>query len=144
QDADLEYDPSDYQNCIDPILSGDAEVVYGSRRIEKSNKKYSGILYFIGGSLLTMFVNVLCFSWITDSACCYKTFRKETLLKYMPEGNSFTWDFQISVILLSNGIKIHEVPSKYYPRDKSEGKKINYKDFIKCIFAIIVARVKKR
>lgn len=142
QDADLEYDPNDYQACINPIISGKYKVVYGSRRLNKSNKKYSGIIFFIGGNLVTLATNILFFSRLTDEPTCYKTFHKDIFGKYKItfRGNRFDWEPEITAKILKKGLKIKEVPISYYPRSAEEGKKINYKDFFEAIWTLVKYR----
>jgi glycosyltransferase involved in cell wall biosynthesis len=124
QDADLEYDPRDYFRCIMPILKGKAKVVYGSRRYGESRKKYSGILYYVGGIMITFVFNVLFFTRITDEPTCYKTFRADIIKKIKINGNKFDWEPEVTAKIVKRGIKIREVPIRYYPRSEKEGKKL--------------------
>ena len=140
QDADLEYNPEDYFKCILPILKGKAKVVYGSRRLEKSNKKYSGLSYYIGGVGVTLLFNLLFFTRLTDEPTCYKTFRSDVIKRIKINSNGFEWEPEITAKIAKKGIKIHEVPIRYFPRSVKEGKKIRWKDGFNAILAIIKYR----
>jgi len=140
QDADLEYDPNDYWRVIEPIVNGSAQVVYGSRRLEKQHKKHSGFLFFLGGWSLTWITNILYLIRITDEATCYKAF-KLNLLKSIPLAcKRFEFCPEVTAKVAKRGIKIKEVPISYYPRSVEEGKKINYKDWFEAVFTLIKYR----
>ena len=143
QDADLEYEPNDYNKLIEPILEGKAEVVYGSRVLNKKNKKYSHLSFLIGGRLVTFVTNLLFFSRLTDEPTCYKTFKADVIKKIEIEGNRFEWEPEVTAKILKKGIKIHEVPISYFPRKKSEGKKINWKDGVQAIWTLVKYRVRE-
>lgn len=140
QDADLEYDPRDYRALIAPIMRGDAKVVYGSRRLRKDNKKHAGPAFYIGGLVVTWLTNLLYFTWITDEPTCYKVFDRKTLRQFPIENDRFNWEPEITAKILKNGIRIHEVPIRYYPRDITQGKKINWKDGVSAIWTLFKYR----
>ena len=137
QDADLEYDQRDHQKCIDPIIKGKYSVIYGSRRLEKSNKQISSLSFYLGGNLLTIVTNFLYNSKLTDEATCYKTFKTSIIKSIEIKGNKFDWEPEVTAKILKKGIKIGEVPIKYYPRLKKQGKKISWKDGIEAIWVLI-------
>ncbi|MBR9676432.1 glycosyltransferase family 2 protein [Candidatus Woesearchaeota archaeon] len=139
QDADLEYDPKDYKRCIDPILKGDAQVVYGSRLLKKG-KEFGRLDFLLGGMLVTFVTNILFFTWLTDEPTCYKTFDAKLIKRIKFVGNGFEWEPEITAKILKKGIKIREVPISYYPRTKKEGKKINWRDGVKAITTLIKYR----
>jgi len=141
QDADLEYNPNEYQILINPILNKQAEVVYGSRSLKKENK-YSHISFLLGGKLVTLVTNLLYFSRITDEPTCYKTFKADIIKNIKINGDRFEWEPEVTAKILKKGIKIYEVPISYFPRKKSEGKKINWKDGISAIWTLIKYRFK--
>ena len=142
QDADLEYDPNDYQKCIQPIIDGECKVVYGSRVLEKTNKRYSHLSFFVGGKMITLFTNLLYGSRLTDETTCYKTFDVEIIKSIKIENDKFNWEPEVTAKILKEGIKIKEVPINYYPRTLKEGKKISWKDGIEAFYTLIRYRLK--
>tara|TARA_B100000575_G_C23141412_1_gene664358 strand:+ start:5868 stop:6557 length:690 start_codon:yes stop_codon:yes gene_type:complete len=140
QDADLEYDPFDYNLILEKFKDNKVSVVYGSRRLKKNN--YSSITFYLGGILLTYLVNILYFKSknITDEPTCYKSFRSSLIKKIPLKSNGFEICPEITVKLLNLGIEIYEVPISYYPRSKKEGKKIKWIDGIIAIYTIIKYR----
>ncbi len=140
QDADLEYEPQDYGALIEPILSGTVDVVYGSRRINKTNVQYSGLSFYLGGMVLTVLANVLYNIRLTDEPTCYKVF-KTSLLKDIPlTCTRFEFCPEVTAKIAKRKIKILEVPISYYPRSVAEGKKINWKDGVEGIWTLIKYR----
>jgi dolichol-phosphate mannosyltransferase len=137
QDADLEYDPADIKKCIQPILEKQAQVVYGSRELNKENKRGQW-LFFLGGKTVTWFCNFLYGSRLTDEPTCYKCFKASLIKSFNIKGNDFTWEPEITAKILKRGIKIKEVPIKYFPRQ--QGKKINYQDGIKALWTLLKYR----
>jgi len=140
QDADLEYDPNEYQKCINPIINKKALVVYGSRRLKKTNK-ISSFSFYLGGNLLTLLTNILYHSNLTDESTCYKTFKAETIKTINIHGKKFDWEPEITAKILKKRIKIHEVPIKYFPRSNKEGKKIRWKDGLDGVWTLIKYRL---
>lgn len=137
QDADLEYDPNDYEKCIQPILNGRYKVVYGSRVIGRNKIKYSHLSYLIGGRVITLFTNLLFGSRLTDEPTCYKTFDSDLIKPINIKGKKFDWEPEVTAKILKGGVKIKEVPIKYCPRSIKEGKKIRWKDGLAAIFTLI-------
>ena len=128
QDADLEYDPHDYEACIRPILAGECKVVYGSREEENRNRLYSSPSFYLGGLLLTFWMNLLYNANLTDEPTCYKTFDGPLIRSLPINGDKFEWEPEVTAKLLRMGFEILEVPVAYYPRKIAEGKKIKWKD----------------
>ncbi|MBO4648622.1 MAG: glycosyltransferase [Lentisphaeria bacterium] len=128
QDADLEYDPADFTKCITPILHGECKVVYGSREADNRNRMFSSPSFFLGGLLLTWWIDLLYNAELTDEPTCYKTFDGRLLRSVRIEGDRFDWEPEITAKLLRMGFEIKEVPISYHPRKITEGKKIKWRD----------------
>lgn len=143
QDADLEYDPQDYYQCVQPIVDGEFDVVYGSRRLRKENKQYSSLSFYIGGIGITWAYNFLFFRWLTDEPTCYKTFRASVIKDLPIHGEKFDWEPEVTAKLTRMGVKIHEVPISYFPRTEEEGKKIRWKDGVDAILTLLKYRFVK-
>lgn len=140
-DADLEYDPNDLIKCMQPILDGKAEVVYGSRRLMKSNKQHSGFSFYLGGVGLTFITNVLFGSNLTDEPTCLKMATREVYNSLNLEGNGFEWEPEMTAKILKRRIPMCEVPIHYYPRSKKEGKKIKWKDGFIAVWTLLKWKV---
>jgi len=136
QDADLEYDPAEYPNLIQPILSNKADVVYGSRFLGGPHR----VLLFwhsVGNHFLTILSNMLTDLNLTDMETCYKIFRADILKKISLRENRFGFEPEFTAKVSKARFRIYEVPISYSGRDYSEGKKISWKDGIAAIYFII-------
>lgn len=142
QDADLEYDPNEYQSLISPIINKKCLVVYGSRRLNKSKNKIAGPVFYFGGLLVTIVTNLLFNSRLTDEPTCYKVFESKLVKSIKLRGNKFEWEPEVTAKILKRKIKIHEVPISYFPRSVKEGKKINWKDGLQAIYTLFYWRFK--
>jgi len=137
QDADLEYDPSEYSKLIQPILEGKAEVVYGSRFIGGESHR---VLYFwhsVGNRLLTLLSNIFTNLNLTDMEVCYKVFRREIIQKITIEEDRFGFEPEITAKISKLGCRIYEVGISYAGRTYNQGKKINWKDGMWAIWCIL-------
>jgi glycosyltransferase involved in cell wall biosynthesis len=137
QDADLEYDPDEYPRLVDPIVSGHADVVYGSRF---AGGEAHRVLYFwhrVGNSFLTLLSNMLTDLDLTDMETCYKAFRREIIQSIEIEEHRFGFEPEITAKIAKRRLRIYEVGISYYGRTYEEGKKIGWKDGIRAVYCII-------
>lgn len=138
QDADLEYDPSQFKKMLMLFENKDVKVVYGSRNLLKNPK--SSQAFYWGGILLSRLTNVLYGSKITDESTCYKMFRTDLLRELNLECSGFDFCPEVTSKILKRKIVIYEVPINYAPRKHSEGKKIKWHDGVKAIWTLIKYR----
>jgi glycosyltransferase involved in cell wall biosynthesis len=141
QDADMEYDPGDYQALLAPIIEKKAESVFGSRVLGKNNVPYSAF-YFYGGLLTTWLFNLLFGTRFTDIATCYKLFdRKKIPALLASHHKDFVFDAVDLTLALAHSGRVLEVPISYHARTKHGGKKLNWKHGINIVLMICLARL---
>jgi glycosyltransferase involved in cell wall biosynthesis len=137
QDADLEYDPLDFVEMIKPIREGRAQVVYGSRRMRHTNKQHSGVIYYLGGMFVTYLTRCIYGIRITDEATCYKMLDTKLIRALNLTCEHFEFCPEVTAKLAKRRIPILEVPIAYYPRHKSEGKKIGWRDAVEAVWTLL-------
>lgn len=135
QDADLEYNPSDFMAVLRPIIDGVADVVYGSRFL--GTHRSFMLHHYLGNKLLTLITNVLYNNILTDMETGYKAFRAPVLKGMRLRSNRFDFEPEITAKVLKRGYRIYEVPIYYAGRDYAEGKKITWRDGFAAMWALL-------
>ncbi|HSQ26513.1 MAG TPA: glycosyltransferase family 2 protein [Anaerolineales bacterium] len=139
QDADLEYDPRDYKELIQPIEEGLADVVYGSRFLG-APRRTAMFWHMVANKLLTLMTNILYDTILTDMETGYKLFRKEVVQDIKIHARRFDFEPEFTAKILKKKVRIYEVPIRFTPRDYSEGKKIKLKDAFQAVWTLFKYR----
>lgn len=140
QDADLEYEPDDYEGLLKLIIEDKADVVYGSRFSNLKTSQAFSFTHFWGNIFLTLATNVLYGSYITDMETCYKAFKADILKSIDIKSNKFEFEPEITAKILKKKCRFQELPISYNGRAFHEGKKITWKDGIGALIALVKYR----
>lgn len=141
QDADLEYSPDDYDKLLPLLINKEAEVVYGSRFLNKENNKNFMLKNKMANIFLTALTNVLYGSTISDMETCYKAFKTEIIKNIKINSNRFDFEPEITAKILKKKYILKEVAINYKGRSHQDGKKINYKDGFSAILTLIKYKI---
>lgn len=137
QDADLEYDPQEYGRLLEPIETGKADVVFGSRFISDRPHRVVYFWHRVGNHVLTLFSNMFSNLNLTDMETCYKMFRREIIQSIQIEESRFGFEPEITAKVAKMRCRIYEVGISYHGRTYDEGKKIGWKDGLRALYAIV-------
>ena len=129
QDADLEYDPQDYIPMLRALLDGRADIVYGSRYLGRGRHDNQSLAAYLGGRSLSLVAWLFTGTFLTDTVTAFKLFRRQDIAALPLETSGFELDHEITSRMLARGKTIVEVPIRYYPRSREEGKKIGLRDW---------------
>ena len=136
QDADLEYDPSDYKKLTDPIKNNIADVVYGSRFIGSKDRRVLFFWHTLGNKFLTLLSNIVTNLNLTDMEVGYKAFRSEVLKNIKLKENRFGFEPEITIKISKKNLRIYETGINYFGRTYEEGKKVTWRDGFRAIYCI--------
>jgi len=136
QDADLEYDPNEYPRLLEPLESGQADVVYGSRFLGAGPHRVLYFWHFVGNWVLTLLSNMITNLNMSDMETCYKVFRREVIQAIPIEEDRFGFEPEITVKIAKRQLRVYEVGISYWGRTYAEGKKIGWRDGFRALWCL--------
>lgn len=139
QDADMEYDPQDFNELIKPFIEGeaDADVVYGSRYMRSNRFRVDGFYHELGNRMLTLVSNIFTDLSLTDMETCYKMFKRDVIQSIPLMENRFGFEPEVTAQIAKRRLRLYEIPISYHPRTFEQGKKIGLKDAFRTLFCIV-------
>jgi len=142
QDADMEYDPTEFPRLLEPIVNGHADVVYGSRLSGGRPQRVYLFWHMVGNRMLTLLTNVLFNSPLPDMETGYKVFKREVVDNFRLRENDFRIEPEMTAQVLRNtNLRVYEMPVSYYGRTYEEGKKITWKDGFGAVLTLVRCRL---
>ncbi|HOE63000.1 MAG TPA: glycosyltransferase family 2 protein [Candidatus Sumerlaeota bacterium] len=138
QDADLELDPTQYPELLKPIMEGKAQVVFGSRFLQ--GKPQMTFLQYWGNRVINIMVNLLYGVHLTDVETCYQVFPRQAIQNITIQSNRFAFTVELTVKLIKKGLTILEIPIRYKPRSRKEGKKLYWGDGFASLYTLVKYR----
>jgi dolichol-phosphate hexosyltransferase len=142
-DADMEYAPEDIADMLVPVIKGRCDVVYGVR-LFGCNTVYQSYRYAIGNKVMTSFANIIYNSYLSDMHTCLKLIPLPMFRGLNLTETGFGLDTQVTAMILLSGVRPFEVPVSYYSRSHEEGKKINWRDAVRCLWILVKVRMAGR
>jgi len=136
-DADLEYDPADYTQLLEPLIAGRADVVYGSRFVTTQARRVLLYWHSLGNVVLTTVSNMLTNLNLTDMETCYKAFRRDVLDRITIEEDRFGVEPELTAKIAALGCRVYEVGISYAGRTYAEGKKIGWRDGVRALYCVV-------
>ena len=136
QDADLEYDPAEFELVVRPLINDQCDVCYGSRYLKNNPRRVLKFWHTMGNRLLTTLSNMVTDLHVTDMETCYKAFKRQVIQNIKIEENRFGFEPEITAKIARRQLRVCEVAISYFPRSNDEGKHIGWKDGVRAIWCI--------
>lgn len=144
QDADLEYDPAEFELVVRPLIEDKCDVCYGSRYLKNNPRRVLHFWHTMGNRFLTTLSNMATDLHVTDMETCYKAFKREVIQNIKIEENRFGFEPEITAKIARRGLRVYEVAVSYYPRSFDEGKHIGWKDGFRALWCIFKYGILRR